>query len=73
LKRFKWDAARRMFDEVLRTVPSEARLYRENPDYREAALGLKEVFAHEPDERAAERVRQRFLDELGGAEKDWPK
>jgi tetratricopeptide (TPR) repeat protein len=72
LKRMKWEPARRMFEEVLRTVPSESKLYKENPDYREAALGLKEVFAHLPDERAAERTRQRFLDELGGAEKDWP-
>lgn len=72
LKRGRWEPARRMFDEVLQTVPSEPRLYKENPDYREAALGLKEVFAHEPDPRAEERARQRFLDDFGGAAKDWP-
>lgn len=66
------EPARRMFEEVLRTVPADAKLYRENPDYREAALGLKEVFSREKDPREAERVRRRFLEELGGSEKDWP-
>jgi len=73
LKRNNLEAARRLFEEVLGTVPEDAALYRQNPDYREAALGLKEVFAHSPDPKAEERVRERFLDELGGSEREWPK
>jgi tetratricopeptide (TPR) repeat protein len=72
LKRARWEPARRMFEEVLNTVPDDIRRYKENPDYREAALGLKEVFAHISDPRAEERARARFLDEMGGSEKDWP-
>ncbi len=67
-----WDPARRMYEEVLETVAVDARYYRENPDYRAAALGLKEVFEHRPDVPAASRVRERFLGELGGKASDWP-
>ncbi len=72
LKLGRWEPARRMFDEVLQTVPEDPSSYRKNADYREAALGLKEVYAHVKDERAAARARQRFLDELGGKPSEWP-
>ncbi len=72
LKRGRLEPARRMFEEVLQTVPDDSKRYKENPDFRAAALGLKEVFEKAPDPRAEERVRARFLDELGGAAKDWP-
>jgi tetratricopeptide (TPR) repeat protein len=72
MKLSRWEPARRMFDEVLQTVPEDPALYRKNGDYREAALGLKEVYAHVKDERAAARTRQRFLDEFGGKPSEWP-
>jgi len=72
LRRGNDAAARRMFEEVLATTPAEPRYLRENPDYREAALGLREVFTRAPDAALVRNVRERFLGELGGKPTEWP-
>jgi tetratricopeptide (TPR) repeat protein len=64
--------ARRVLEEVVTTIPSDPKLYVENPDFREAALILKEIYAQEKDVRASEKLRARFLDEFGGKPSDWP-
>lgn len=66
------DAARRLLEEVVTTVPADASLRVENPDFREAALLLKDVYAKVGDARAAARLRERFLGEFGGKPADWP-
>ncbi|HZU96074.1 MAG TPA: hypothetical protein VFF73_05150 [Planctomycetota bacterium] len=66
------DAARRAFMEVVLTVAPDPGLYKTNPDYRAAALGLRDVFQQVPDSAEEQRVRARFLEEMGGREDEWP-
>lgn len=63
------DAAARCYEEVLATVATEPAKYRTNPDYRQAALGLKALREAKGEDVAA--LRARFTGELGGAEEEW--
>ena len=64
-------AARRCYEEVLETFPSDTREFRRNPDFRRAALGLKPILIAADAPRELERARERFLNELGGTEEEW--
>lgn len=68
------EAAARCFDEVLATTTGDSQRYRTNPDFRDAALGLKVILEARGDPAEAERLaalRERFLGELGGTEEAW--
>lgn len=62
-------AAARCYDEVLATHPALTTRYRENPDYRRAALGRKLLLTDDP--LALASLEARFLDELGGTPEQW--
>jgi tetratricopeptide (TPR) repeat protein len=63
--------AERCYGEVLATVASDPRSYRENDDYKVAALGMQRILTARGDEEALRALRGRFLDELGGNEGQW--
>lgn len=65
-------AARRLYEEVIRTVATDPSRYHDNPDYREAALALKDIYARAKEDDLARKLRTRFLEEFGGDKKDWP-
>lgn len=67
------EAAARCFGEVLDTVTGDATKYRENPDFRLAARGLKTVLAAQepPPQERLDALRARFLGELGGTQEQW--
>jgi tetratricopeptide (TPR) repeat protein len=67
------EPARRMLEEVVTTVPSDNKFYVANPDFREAALLLRDVYTAQKDEKAVEKMRARFLEEFGGKPEDWDK
>ena len=66
------DAAERCYREVLDTFPERPSLFRENPDYREAALGVGSILTDQgEDDTQLEQLRTRYLGELGGTEAEW--
>lgn len=66
-------AAERCFEEVLATTTGDSRLYVTNPDFRDAALGLKAIVERrgEPEAGRLAALHERFLGELGGTEEAW--
>lgn len=72
MKRGNLEAARRLYEEVVLTVAVDPARYKENRDYHDAALALKEIYAKNKDAAAAARLRERFLTEFGGTAEEWP-
>lgn len=64
--------ARRAFEDVLATVPEDLSYYRDNDDYKEAAVLLAGILIRERAFDELGRVRRRYLFELGGDPHEWP-
>ncbi len=58
--------------EVLGIVPDDESWYTLNADYRDAAIRLAPLLQREERWEDLEKLRDRFLDQLGGEPEDWP-
>lgn len=58
--------------EVLAVVPDDESWYALNADYRDAAVRLAPILARDEKWDDLEKLRARFVDQLGGEPEDWP-
>lgn len=65
------EPAERCFEEVLATTTGDSRRYTTNPDFRDAAVGLKAILEKRGETERLAALRERFLGELGGTEEAW--
>lgn len=65
------EAAARCFEEVLATTTGDSTRYRTNPDFRDAAVGLKTILEGRGEAERLAALHERFMGELGGTEEAW--
>lgn len=64
------DAAARCFREVVATIAGDSTKYRTNPDFQQAALGLKAI-AEQQGQPVPDALHERFVRDFGGTEAEW--
>lgn len=65
-------SAQHALENVLAVVPDDESWYQLNADYRDAALLLAPLLAREGKSEDVEKLRARFVDQLGGEPEEWP-
>lgn len=65
------EAAERLYREVLGTFPADTRLFKKNPDYKDAALGLKPILEARGDVAGVEQLGARYVTDFGGTKGGW--
>ncbi len=65
-------SAEKALREVLSVVPDDETWYGLNPDYRDAAILLAPLLSRDERWDELEKLRARFIDQLGGELEDWP-
>jgi len=66
-------AAERLYREVLGTFPADTRLFKQNPDYKDAALGLKPILEARGDAAGVEQLGASYVADFGGTKGGWDK